>query len=155
MDSKAFFTSHYLNSYIGSNVIDWYNLGYNSYMDVIYLHVYINWYVLIISYEYDYLIVIMWDQQRSVSGYRTMKNLEGKKTLANSVNYSNSPSFFANFYYFHNIPYANGLQFTKVFPPNFLQSLFVKVFDHQCFLLYSTMGYHLFNYMIVLLRLSC
>ena len=40
------------------------------------------------------------------------KNICGEKPLAN---YSISPSFFANFYNFHNIPYANGLQFPKVF----------------------------------------
>ena len=34
-------------------------------------------------------------------------------------NSSISPSFFASFYNFHNIPYANELQFVKVFPPNF------------------------------------
>ena len=40
------------------------------------------------------------------------------KTLANLLNYSNSnsPSFLLIFTtYFHNIPYANGLQFVNVF----------------------------------------
>ena len=46
----------------------------------------------------------------------------------NLANYSNSPSFFANFYYSHIIPYANGLKFAKVFSLNFLQSLFTKIF---------------------------
>ena len=32
----------------------------------------------------------------------------------NLANYSSSPSFFANFHYFYNIPYVNGLQFVKV-----------------------------------------
>ena len=39
------------------------------------------------------------------------KNIGGEKSLAN---YSISPSFFANFYNFHNIHYANGLQFAKL-----------------------------------------
>ena len=42
------------------------------------------------------------------------KNIGGEK-LANLANYSISPSFFANFHNFHNIPYASGLQFAKVF----------------------------------------
>ena len=47
--------------------------------------------------------------------YHTVKNIGGKNTLANLVNYSISPSSFANFHNFHNIPYANGLQLVKVF----------------------------------------
>ena len=43
------------------------------------------------------------------------------------------PSFFANFYYFHNIPNANGLQFAKIFLLNFLQSLFTKLFTAKVF----------------------
>ena len=73
-----------------------------------------------------------------VNTYHTVKNIGSKKTL---VNYSNSPSFFTNFDYFHNIPYANGLQFTKVFSANsnFLQltSLLAKLFYRQSFLLYG------------------
>ena len=44
--------------------------------------------------------------------HRTVKNIGGEKTLAN---YSILSSFFANFHNFHNIPYAHGLQFAKVF----------------------------------------
>ena len=62
------------------------------------------------------------------------KNIGGEKTLENC---GISPSFFTNFHNFHNIPYANGLQFT--IPPNFLQSLFAKDFYCQSFLLYGTL----------------
>ena len=44
---------------------------------------------------------------------------------------------FCHFHYFHNIPYTNGHQFTKVSLPNFLQSLFAKLFHGQSFLLYG------------------
>ena len=60
-----------------------------------------------------------------------------KKTLTNLANYNNLPSFFADFDYFHNISYANGHQFGKLFLPNFLQTLFAKLFYHQSFSLYS------------------
>ena len=42
--------------------------------------------------------------------YHTVKNHGGKKNL---VGYSNSSSSFANFHYFHNIPFANRLQFAN------------------------------------------
>ena len=31
--------------------------------------------------------------------YRTVKNFEGEKTLANLANHNNSPTFFANFHF--------------------------------------------------------
>ena len=62
----------------------------------------------------------------------SVKNIGGKKV----ADYSNSPSFFANFYYFHNIPYANGLQFTKVF-----SAKLPTVLIHQTSLLYSVQTY--------------
>ena len=60
------------------------------------------------------------------------KHWQGK-ALANLVKYNISPSFFTNFHYFHNISYANGLQFTKVFPQTsyspYLSNFFIsKVF---------------------------
>ena len=45
--------------------------------------------------------------------------------------------FFRQFYYFHNIPNANGLQFAKDFLSDFLQSLFSKLFYRLSYLLYS------------------
>ena len=62
------------------------------------------------------------------------KNIGGKKSLAN---YSNLPSFFANFDYFYNIPYANGIQFIKVFPTKLLTVLSHQTFYHQSLLLYG------------------
>ena len=44
---------------------------------------------------------------------------------------------FANFHYFHNIPYANGLQFTKVFSVKLSTVLVYQTFCHQSFLLYA------------------
>ena len=70
-------------------------------------------------------------------GTHTVKNIDGKKTLVSLANYSILPSFFANLHNFHNIPYGNRLQFAKVFLPNFLQSLFAKLFYRQSFLLYG------------------
>ena len=58
------------------------------------------------------------------------KNFGGEKTL---TNYSNSPSFITNFYYFHNIPYANGLQFTKVFSAKLPTILMCQTFYCQTF----------------------
>ena len=46
---------------------------------------------------------------------------------------------FANFHYFHNIPYANGLQFTKVFSVKLSTVLVYQTFCHQSFLLYAYM----------------
>ena len=45
------------------------------------------------------------------------------------ANYSNSQRFSANFQYFHKIPYANGLQFTKV-----ISAKLPTVLIHQTFL---------------------
>ena len=60
--------------------------------------------------------------------YRTVKNIGGEKTLVNLANYSTSPSFFANVHKFYYIPYANGLQFTKIF-----STKFPTVLIHQTF----------------------
>ena len=76
----------------------------------------------------------------------------------NLANYSISPIFFANFHNFQHIRYANGLQFTKVFPQNFLQSLFVKLFYHQSFLLHGSflqLFSKIHKYIALVLRLYC
>ena len=41
------------------------------------------------------------------------------------MNYSISPSFVANFHDFHNIPYANRLQFANFFLPNSYSQTFL------------------------------
>ena len=65
----------------------------------------------------------------TITIYCTAKNIGGDKTLAN---YSISLQVFTNFHNFHNIPYANGLQFDKVF-----SAKLPTVLIHQSFLLYS------------------
>ena len=59
------------------------------------------------------------------------KNIGGKKLWWIKWITAVYQAFLANFS-FHNIPYANGLQFIS-FLPNILQSLFAKLFHHQSF----------------------
>ena len=73
----------------------------------------------------------------STFAYRTVKTLVVKITLANLVNYSISPSFFTNFHIFHNISYANGLQFAKVFSTKLSTILIRQRFLPPKFLLYG------------------
>ena len=65
------------------------------------------------------------------------KNIGGEKTLVNLANYNISPSFVTNFHKFHNILYANGLQFTRVFSAKLPTVLFAKLFYHQNILPYG------------------
>ena len=60
-----------------------------------------------------------------------------KKFLGNLVSYSNSPSFLPIFTISITFPMQMVFNSPKFFPPNFLQSLFAKFFDRQCFLLYD------------------
>ena len=46
--------------------------------------------------------------------YQAVKNIGGKK-LGWTWQITAIHQVFANFHYFHNIPYANGLQFDEVF----------------------------------------
>ena len=55
--------------------------------------------------------------------YCTVKNFGSEQTLTNLVNYSNSPSFLANFHNFHSITYG----FTIAFYPSML-GIFLKRF---------------------------
>ena len=52
--------------------------------------------------------------------------------------YSILPSFFANFHNFHNIPYANELQFAKIFSAKLLTVLIHQNFFRQNVLMYGT-----------------
>ena len=65
------------------------------------------------------------------------KNIGGEKTLENLANYSILPSFIANFYDFHNIPYANGLQFAKGISAKLPTVLVCQTFLPPKFLLYA------------------
>ena len=61
--------------------------------------------------------------------YRTVKSIGSEKTLANLANYK----YFSNFHNFHNIPYANGLQFAKVFSTKLPTFLICQSFYRQSF----------------------
>ena len=66
------------------------------------------------------------------------KNIGGEKTLVNLVNYSISPSVLPIFTISITFPIQMDFNLSKFFPPNFLQSLFAKLFYRQSFLLYGS-----------------
>ena len=68
--------------------------------------------------------------------YCTVKNIGGK----NFGKLKQFAKFFAKFHCFHNIPYANGLQFAKVFSAKPPTVLIHQTFYCQSFLLYGTTG---------------
>ena len=81
------------------------------------------WYMYIIIYSQHCTILLLQHKLNHPSTtpssmntiYRTVKNIGDERTLALLANYSISSSFFSNFHNFHNFPYANGLQFSKIF----------------------------------------
>ena len=76
----------------------------------------------------------MYYRQGTKMVYCIVKNIGGKKTLAN---YSNSPSFLPIFTISITFPIQMDFSSPKFFLPNFQQSLFTKLFYYQSFLLYG------------------
>ena len=74
-----------------------------------------------------------------VHNYVATVNLGGKNVFGEFGELQQFAKSFANFHYFHNIPYANVLQFAKVFSTKLPTVLIGQMFLQPKFLLY---GYH-------------
>ena len=71
---------------------------------------------------------------KTICGYVPYsKNIAGKKTLTNLVNYSNLPSFLPIFTISTTFPMLLDFNSPKFILPNFLKPLFTKIFYRQSF----------------------